>query len=178
MNAIEIKRDRGDRGDTDDARIARYLAARFYGRWSSILILGAAMVVVLAGILAVEFLLPRGHVPPNWLVAFAPLSFAVFAGAWLNTRRRNKLRRALNDAPIRRESRSVILSDLGIADIATVPGAAMPWRFVTGVVEYRDMVLLLLSPTEYIPLPVSGLPDGLDRAALLQQIAEWRKTGV
>ena len=172
MSAIEIKR---DRGEIDDAGIARYLASRFHGRWSRILVLGAAMVVMLAGILAVEFLLPRQDVPPNWLVAFTPLSFAVFAGAWLNTRRRNKLRRALNNTPIRRESRSVILSEQGISDIATMPGAALPWRFVTGVLEYRNMVLLLLSPIEYIPLPVSGLPDGLDRAALLDQIAEWRK---
>ena len=172
MSEIVIKR---DWGEINRAGIARFLNSRFYGRWPRIIILGVALMVLVAGILAAEFLLPRRHVPPNWTVAFAPLYFAVVAAVLLNARWRRRLYRALNDAPIRRENLPVRLSRQGISDTGMAPETAMPWRFVTGVVEYRDMVLLLLSPTEYIPLPDSGLPDGLGRAGLLEQIGKWRE---
>lgn len=171
MSTIEIKR---DWTEVNRPAIARYLTSRFYGRWPRIIVLGVAMLAVLTGILAAELLLPRQYVPPNWLVAFAPLSLAVFVGSWLNTRWRNKLYRALNAAPIRRDNPGVRLSEHGISEPGLSSAAVLPWRFVTEVLGYKDMVLLLVSPTEYIVLPDSGLPDGLSRSALLQQIARWR----
>jgi hypothetical protein len=50
----------------------------------------------------------------------------------------------------------------------------MSWDCVIDVVQYRDLMLLLLSPVEYIPFPISDLPDGLAIDALLKQIEDWR----
>jgi len=77
-------------------------------------------------------------------------------------------------APIRTKCEFLYLSEYGVSDYGPPQKGNMSWDYVIDVVQYRDLMLLLLSPVEYIPFPISDLPDGLAIDALLKQIEDWR----
>ncbi len=172
MSAIEIRR---DWSRIDHAAIARFLARRFYGPVPRILVMVAGVAAFGAGLLLARALHPASFVHARWVAGLVPVSFMLASVHFLNGIWRRKLSRAVVGAPFRRENRKVILSARGICEFGPNDGSALNWRHVSDVVPYgKDTVLLLLSPLEYIPLQMDGLPPGVSRDALLERIAGWR----
>jgi len=171
MDVIEIKR---DWDKVKRQKITRFLTKRYYGLWPSLAIWGVALAVLVAGMQIVDHLLPYRYQQHNWLTAMAPMYFAFLAMAILNGIWKNRLFREISQAPIRRKNRSVFLSRHGISDFGTPRENELVWDYITEVVPYKNLVLLLLSPVEYIPLQMDGLPDGMARESLLEQIEKWR----
>ena len=165
MKEIEI---RLDWQDVDLARLQGMLSGRFHGRYAWPLTIFAVLFVAIFGyrLLALRFG-PGG----TGLVA-AGLALIVFAGIarWLNAR----VRRAIMAAPARRTPSTLVLTVDGIAGSGTLMAGRIPWRHVVDVVDSPKALLVLFSPVEFIPLPDSGLPDGMTRSALRTQIADWR----
>ena len=171
MSVIEIKR---DWGTINRPKISRFLTKRYYGLWPGITIWGIALLVLVAGILTVDYLLPHRFQQRNWLAAMAPMYFALLAMAILNSVWKKRIFHDLNEAPVRSSNRSVFLSEHGVSDFGPPQKQGMTWDYITDVVPYNNLVLLLLSPVEYIPLQMDSLPDEMTREALLEQIAKWR----
>ena len=171
MSVIEIKR---DWGSINRPKINRFLTKRYYGVWPSIVIWGVALLVLVAGILTVDHLLPHRFQQRNWLAAMAPMYFAFLAMTILNSLWKKRLLRSMEEAPLRSNNRSVFLSEHGVSDFGPPHEDGLIWDYITDVVPYNNLVLLLLSPVEYIPLQMDGLPEGMTREAFLDQIAKWR----
>jgi len=170
-DVIEIQR---DWGELDRPKINRFLTKRYYGLWPGIVIWGVALFVLVAGILTVDHLLPHRFQQRNWLAAMAPIYFAFLAMTILNTLWKKRLFQDLIETPLRRNNRSVFLSENGVSDFGPPQENDLVWSYITDVVPYKNLVLLLLSPVEYIPLQMDGLPDGMTRESLLEQIEKWR----
>ena len=171
MSVIEIKR---DWGAINRPKINRFLTKRYYGLWPGIVIWGVALLVLVAGILTVDHLLPHRFQQRNWLAVMAPMYFAFLAMTILNSLWKKRLFRQLEEAPLRSNNRSVFLSEHGVSDFGPPQENGLIWDYITDVVPYKGLVLLLLSPVEYIPLQMDGLPVGMTRESLLEQIAKWR----
>ncbi|WP_457649288.1 hypothetical protein [Profundibacter sp.] len=171
-DAIEIKR---DWDKVKRPKITRFLTKRYFGLWPSIAIWSVALAVLVAGMQIVDHLLPYRYQQHNWLAAMAPMYFAFLAMTILNGIWRKCLFRKISQAPIRRKNRSVFLSEYGVSDFGPPRKNELTWDYITEVVPYKNLILLLLSPVEYIPLELDGLPDGMTRESLLEQIEKWRK---
>jgi hypothetical protein len=135
-----------------------------------------ALLVLAGGMLIVDHLLPYRNQQRNWLAAVAPMYFAYLAMTILNGIWKKRLFREISQSPFRRKNRSVFLSKHGVSDFGPPHKNGLIWDYITEVVPYKNLVLLLLSPVEYIPLQMDGLPDGMTRESLLYQIGKWRNT--
>ncbi len=172
-DVIEIKR---DWGKIKRPQIARFLTRRYYRLWPSLAIWGVALAVLMGGMQIVDHLLPNRYQQHNWLAAIAPMYFAFLAMTILNGIWKKRLFHEITQAPLRRKNRAVFLSKYGVSDFGPPQENNLIWDYITEVVPYKNLVLLLLSPVEYIPLQMDGLPDGMTRESLLEQIEKWRNT--
>lgn len=86
--------------------------------------------------------------------------------------------RAVYSAPIRQGVHSITMTADGINSPSSLVAGTLGWSKITEVIEVSDTTLILFSPIEYFPLPDSGLPDGMTRADLLDQIKQWRDAAV
>ena len=172
-DVIEIKR---DWGKIKRQKITRFLTKRYYGLWPGLAIWGVALAVLVGGMQIVDHLLPNRYQQHNWLAAMAPMYFAFLAMTILNGIWKKRLFREISQAPLRRKNRSVFLSKYGVSDFGPPHENDLIWDYITEVVPYKNLVLLLLSPVEYIPLQMDGLPDEMTRESLLEQIEKWRNT--
>jgi len=171
MSVIEIKR---DWSKINRPKINRFLARRFYGWWPAVTITLLLAIILTVGILGIQYFLPEKYYPQDWLAAFVLFYFMAIALSMLNGFWKKKLLRNMAAAPIRTKCESLFLSEYGVSDYGPPQKGNMSWDYVIDVVQHRDLVLLLLSPMEYIPFPISSLPDGLTSDALLKQIEDWR----
>jgi len=172
MDVIEVKR---DWSKINRGLIGGFLTRRYYGYGAIFIGISTALIVFSILAFAISYSYPQSIGPLNWLIGSIPLYFTLIAILISNRFWRKKLVMDLNRAPVRTKTKVVYLSEHGLSDFSIPHKNEMTWDYITNVVEYKDVVLLLLSPIEFIPLPDSGLPTGMTRAALLDQIAEWRK---
>ncbi|MGH1367915.1 MAG: YcxB family protein [Maritimibacter sp.] len=107
-------------------------------------------------------------------LAAYPVFFAIFATVWVLRRRALDMDKSALAAPFRQTPNTVRLTPEGVS-AASFLVLGLRWDMITKVRERNDGVLLLLSPLEFVWLPDAGLPDDVDRAALLRQIEEWRR---
>ena len=170
-DVIEIKR---DWGKIDRAVITHYLTRRYFGLWPSLTIWGLALLVLIGGIYIADQTLPDRYQRHNWIGTLVPLYFAYLAISIMNSIWKKRLFREISQAPLRRKNRSVFLSKYGVSDFGPPHENDLTWDYITEVVPYKNLVLLLLSPVEYIPLEMDSLPDGMTRESLLEQIEKWR----
>ena len=155
-------------------KYSRFLAKRFYGWVPRILIPIAAIITVVISILAIhKFANPR-DIPKSWAIAIIPFYFGFMVVYLMNSYWKRRLFKALGTAPIRQLNRPVFLSKHGISNSGFNDDYPVGWQLITDVVETKDTTLLLISPIEYFPIPDSGLPAGLTRATLLNEITKWR----
>ena len=171
IDEVEIKR---DWDKIKHAEISHVLTERFFGPKPGVFEWLRIFAVMLATILVIDRFLPYQVQPRNWIIGIAPVLFVILIELSLKSFRARRLLRAITNAPIRRKNRSVFLSRHGISDFGTPRENELVWDYITEVVPYKNLVLLLLSPVEYIPLQMDGLPDGMARESLLEQIEKWR----
>ena len=155
-------------------KIYRQLTKRFYGAAPRFIIFAASMAILILSFTALWLAFGRSFFPRYGTNYFLPLLIAAIGMRLLNDHWRKKLLCKMDSAPIRQGIRKVHLTPQGIACPSCLIIGSIEWSEITDVVEQQDMVLLLFSPIEYIPLPDSGLPDGKTRTDLLKQITKWR----
>ena len=175
MSVIEIRR---DWSKINRSKINKFLARRFYGWWPIVTITLLLAIILSAGVLGIQYFLPARYYPKSWLAAFVLFYFVAIALSILNGFWKKKLLARMAAAPIRTKCKSLYLSEYGLSDYGPPQEGNMSWDYVIDVVQHRDLVLLLLSPVEYIPFPINDLPDGLTSDALLKQIEDWRAATV
>lgn len=61
----------------------------------------------------------------------------------------------------------------GINGLGTPP---ISWEVTSKVIEFDNGIAIFYTPVHYAPILDNALPAGMNRAALLQQISEWRAT--
>jgi len=166
MNEIEVAL---DWREVDVAKIQSMLSNRFFGFWGWTAVSVVTGATAGVGILFLWRLLGPGG---SGIIA---VGLAVIVFALLATRLQNKLRRAMFDVPARQEPSSITLDAAGIAAPGALIAGRIPWRWVTEIVDSEDILLVLFSPMEFIPLADSGLPDGMTRERLKAQIKTWRE---
>jgi len=156
-------------------KIYRQLTKRYYGTAPRLIIIAAAMALLILSFIVMRATFGPSFFPQNGANYIFPLMCAGIGMRVLNNHWRKKLLHELDSAPVRQGIRSVILTPDGVTSPSSLILGSINWPEITEVVELPDTTLILFSPLEYIPLPDNGLPSGLTRAALLDQIAEWRK---
>ena len=156
-------------------KYSRFLAKRFYGWTPRIMIPIAAILTVIICVLAIhKFANPR-DIPRSWAIAILPFYFGFMVFSLMNGYWKRRLFKALAAAPIRQLNRPFFLSKNGISNAGFNDDYAVGWRLITDVVETKEATLLMISPIEYFPIPDSGLPEGMTRMALLEQVSNWRE---
>ncbi len=166
MNEIEVGL---DWREIEAAKIQSMLSNRFFGFW------GWTAVSVITGAAAGLAIVVLGRVMGPGGSGVIAIGLALIVFALLAMRLQNKLRRAMSDVPARQEPSSVTLDGAGISGPGALIAGRIPWRWVTEIVDSEDILLVLFSPVEFIPLADSGLPDGMTRAKLKAQIETWRE---
>lgn len=172
MDEIEIQ---CDWSKIPRQKYSNLLAKRFYGWLPQILIPVTGVMTAFLVILVLRAIVNPTDLPASWAVAFVPFYLGYIVAKLMNDYWKRRLFKALGSAEIRRQGQSIFLSKHGISISGFDDNYPVGWPVVTEVVETKDTTLLLMSPTEYFPLPDEGLPSGLTRPALLEQIAEWRR---
>jgi hypothetical protein len=155
--------------DIDEVGTVQRLQRRFFG-WSPIwlVLLVALASGAITTVVAVKvFDNPARPVFAGMVAGVVAYYFSHFVNQAFTMR----LQRAVLAAPFRQEEVEVVLGPDG----AFRTQSLLPWRWITEVVEEENMTLLLLSPTEFLPLPHSRLQGGVTPAQMRAAIAAWRK---
>jgi|GEM_PF-3242389 len=155
-------------------KYSNLLAKRFYGWLPQILIPVAVFGTIVLAILGLKAILDPRTLPPLWGVAFIPFYLGYVVSRLMNNYWKRRLFSVVGNSAFLQLDRQVFLSKLGISISGFDDNYPIGWPAVTEVVETKDTTLLLISPIEYFPIPDDGLPAGLTRTALLDQISQWR----
>lgn len=161
--------------DINHAKINKVLAKRFYGWLPAFIIPLVAIATFTILTIALKSYLGAKTFHLGMSIAVFPVFAAFFVTGRLNAYWKKKLMRAVSSAPIRQGVHSIIMTADGITTPNSTVIGTLGWSKITEVIEVSDTTLILFSPIEYFPLPDSDLPDGITRAALLDQIAKWRE---
>lgn len=157
--------------DIPVAKLSSRLTNRFFGplRW-------IVLVLALASLFA-SFTLLRAHLFPqdtgNHLATILAIVACVVTLGLGNTLGHKRLQAALMDAPIRQRDCALAINEHGIAAEGGALHTRVDWSDVIEISELGGFVLIMLSPLEYIPIPLFSLPPDLSRDELLERLHTW-----
>lgn len=163
--------------EIDYQRIGAFLANRIVP-WGGVTAVGRWVVYWLTFILVIQAV-SQGE---DQLAQSSLLLITIFLAVSVLALQRYRTQffmRKLSTSTWRSSNNDVILNGSGIHIKYPYGEQKIGWPSVVEcVADLPDVVLFAMSPGEYFIFPDSSFPSGLTRAALLEQIAIWRKAAV
>lgn len=162
--------------DIPVAKLTTRLTNRFFGplRWL-VLILSVIVLFSTYTLLREHVFTDEGSTQMSTLLSAVASSLMLGIGATLGHKR---LQAAMMQAPIRQKDCALAINRHGIAAEGGALHAQVDWADVTEIVELGAFVLVMLSPLEYVPIPVFALPPDMEREDLIEQLRTWHQAAV
>lgn len=162
--------------DVPVARLSDRLTSRFFGplRWV-LLILSVTVLLSTYAILSTTIYPDDdgGHMS----VILAIVACVTLLGIG-NTLGHKRLQAALMAAPLRQRDCALAINQYGINAEGGALHAQVDWADVTEIAEVGGFVLIMLSPLEYIPIPIFALPKDLRQSDLVAQLRQWHTDAI
>jgi hypothetical protein len=92
----------------------------------------------------------------------------------LNSYYKNRLSRDVMNIPIRLRKQQLIVTPEGIQSSGPVFIGIISWNDVQEITGFNDMILLLISPIEYFPIPENCFPNGLSQQDVIALLSKWK----